>query len=351
MSENQKKKTYFLDELSRRPKKALVLDFPLYRYVKKYKNKALHLSTEGANRDFYTEDSRLYFSPLEYQKIKKGERVVRIARRLDGVHSRDFTKTKIHPIGKSDVAFLKARRKYASFRSRCLETFENSTQFVSPVKMWNLSLVGAMIFGMLTMTMIYRYLGGSVSAKIQEGQFNAQTQVAVEMPVEDFNNDIDPKFITQLLRDYQANEEIGAKQREMEAEIMEMVKGYPIEQMVPEIAKRDRMIAALLVAIARKESSWGKHVPVLNGEDCYNYWGYRGIRKRMGTGGHTCFDSPKDAVDTVAKRIETLVNKEKLNTAAKMVVWKCGYDCSWDNKAAVQKWISDVDYYYQKLNK
>ena len=66
---------------------------------------------------------------------------------------------------------------------------------------------------------------------------------------------------------------------------------------------------------------------------------------------HTCFDSPKDAVDTVAKRIETLVNNEKLNTAAKMVVWKCGYDCSWDSKIDVQKWISDVDYYFQKLNK
>jgi len=204
---------------------------------------------------------------------------------------------------------------------------------------------------MLTMTMIYRYLGGSVSAKIQEGQVNAQAQMAIEMPAENFNDDIDPAFITGLLRDYQANEEIGTKQKEMEAEIRAMVKGYPIEEMVPEIAKRDRMIAALLVAIARKESSWGVHVPVLNGQDCYNYWGYRGIRKRMGTGGHTCFDSPKDAVDTVAKRIETLVKEEKLNTAAKMVVWKCGYDCSWDNKADVRKWISDVDYYYQKLNK
>ncbi|MCX6763560.1 MAG: hypothetical protein NTZ97_02400 [Candidatus Moranbacteria bacterium] len=130
-----------------------------------------------------------------------------------------------------------------------------------------------------------------------------------------------------------------------------MVKGSPIEQMVPEIAKQDRIIAALLVAIARKESSWGVHVPVLDGQDCYNYWGYRGIRDRMGTGGHTCFDSPKDAVDTVAKRIEFLVSNKKLDTPAKMVIWKCGDKCSSDNKFAVQKWISDVDYYFQKLNK
>jgi hypothetical protein len=111
------------------------------------------------------------------------------------------------------------------------------------------------------------------------------------------------------------------------------------------------MVAALIVAIGMKESTWGLHVPVLNGQDCYNYWGYRGIRDKMGTGGHTCFDSPKDAVDTVAKRIEFLVSNEKLNTPAKMVVWKCGYDCSWDSQKAVNKWISDVDLYFKKLNK
>ena len=121
--------------------------------------------------------------------------------------------------------------------------------------------------------------------------------------------------------------------------------------MVPYIAKKDRMVAALIVAIGMKESTWGKHVPVLDGQDCYNYWGYRGIRDRMGTGGHTCFDSPEDAVNTVAKRIEFLVSNEKLNTPAKMVVWKCGYDCSWDNQKAVNKWISDVDLYFKKLNK
>ena len=71
----------------------------------------------------------------------------------------------------------------------------------------------------------------------------------------------------------------------------------------------------------------------------------------MGTGGHTCFDSPKDAVETVAKRINSLVNNEKLNTPEKMVVWKCGYDCSWDNPVAVRKWVQDVDYYFEKFDK
>lgn len=132
-------------------------------------------------------------------------------------------------------------------------------------------------------------------------------------------------------------------------EISAMVKGYPIEQMVPYIVEWDPIVAAFLVSIAKKESAWGRHVPVLNGQDCYNYWGYRGIRDRMGTGGHTCFDSPKDAVDTVGKRIHDLVIKQNLNTPEKMIVWKCGSSCAGHSNYGVQKWISDVNLYFQKI--
>jgi len=338
MIENSDKKT-FLDSLSQRKIRERIFDFPLARYVKKYKNETIQFSQCGIKNKLHTENSGFYY--ISKKGIKK----------IDGLNSRDAKENPIYSIGKSDLAILGAKRKYSNFRKRCLETFDNSVRVVSPVKMWNFSLVVAIIFGMLSMTMIYRYLGEGVSAKIQEDQSVALAEVRKEPPVESFNEDVDISYITNLLKDYEANEEIGFKRKEMEDEIMAMVEGYPIEVMVPEIVKRDRMIAALLVAIARKESAWGKRVPVLNGEDCFNYWGYRGIRDRMGTGGHTCFDSPKDAVDTVAKRIETLVNREGLNTPAKMVVWKCGYDCSWDSKTAIQKWISDVDYYYQQLNK
>jgi hypothetical protein len=45
-----------------------------------------------------------------------------------------------------------------------------------------------------------------------------------------------------------------------------------------------------------------------------------------------------------------LVYEEKLNTPGKMVTaWKCGYDCSWDSPGAVEKWVSDVDYYFKEL--
>ena len=137
----------------------------------------------------------------------------------------------------------------------------------------------------------------------------------------------------------------------LENNIKEMVKGYPIEQMVPYIIEKDTMTAAFLVSIAKKESNWGKHVPVLNGEDCFNYWGYRGVRDRMGTGGHTCFDNPKDAVDTVGKRITTLIKKYKLTTPEDMIVWKCGSSCAGHNNYGVQKWILDVGYYFKKVIK
>ena len=130
-----------------------------------------------------------------------------------------------------------------------------------------------------------------------------------------------------------------------------MVKGYPIEKMAFYIAQQDKVVAAFLVGIAKKESNWGKRVPVLDGRDCYNYWGYRGIRDRMGSGGHTCFDSYADAVETVAKRIKFLVSNENLDTPGEMIIWKCGYDCSWDNPESMRNWIQDVGIYFNKLNK
>lgn len=135
----------------------------------------------------------------------------------------------------------------------------------------------------------------------------------------------------------------------LEANIAEMVKDYPIEQMVPFILEKDNLTAAFLVSIAKKESNWGKRVPVLDGEDCFNYWGYRGIRDRMGTGGHTCFDSPEDAVDTVGKRITTLIKKYNLTTPADMIIWKCGSSCAGHSDYGVRKWILDVGYYFEKI--
>lgn len=135
----------------------------------------------------------------------------------------------------------------------------------------------------------------------------------------------------------------------LELEIREMVKGYPIENMAPYIAKEDPKVAAFLVSIAKKESDWGKRVPVLDGKDCYNYWGYRGKWERMGTGGHTCFNNRREAVKIVARRIDTLVNEKNLDTPKEMIVWKCGYNCAGHSESSVSKWIADVSFYFKKF--
>ena len=135
----------------------------------------------------------------------------------------------------------------------------------------------------------------------------------------------------------------------LEEDITSLVKGYPIEAMSGEIARYDRRVAAFMIAIAKKESNWGKRVPTLDGENCYNYWGFREVRDRMGTGGHTCFENKKDAVRSVARRIETLMYEYDRDTPQEMIVWKCGYSCDGHSDVSVNKWISDVDYYFRKL--
>lgn len=135
---------------------------------------------------------------------------------------------------------------------------------------------------------------------------------------------------------------------ELEKNIRVMVSGYPIEEMVPYIIEKDPKVAAFLISIAKKESNWGKRVPIYQGRDCFNYWGYRGPN-RVGSGGHSCFTTREEAVNIVGKRIETLVFKKSLDTPSKMVVWKCGSTCSGHSTVGVKKWISDVNYYYKKL--
>ena len=136
----------------------------------------------------------------------------------------------------------------------------------------------------------------------------------------------------------------------LEDNIARILIGTPMEKMIESISKQDKTVAAFLVGIALKESGLGKHVPVLNGQDCYNYWGYRGKRSRMGTGGHTCFNSPEDAVETVGKRIHTLAIKQKRNTPQKMLIWKCGSSCATHSPAGVAKWVSDVSIYFNQIN-
>lgn len=211
------------------------------------------------------------------------------------------------------------------------------------------SVTSAFLIGVFSTGAVYHNL----QASFAEGSVT-QAQVAGAKTTNDsdsFRAVIDEQFLTD--EDIANFTELIADSKEkkvFEAKIRSMVKGYPIEAMVPDILEQDRLVAAFLVSVAKKESNWGKRVPVLDGRDCYNYWGYRGIRDRMGTGSHTCFDSTHDAVTTVAKRIQTLTIEKQLNTPEKMIIWKCGNTCSGHSRESVLKWISDVEMYIDRLN-
>lgn len=129
-----------------------------------------------------------------------------------------------------------------------------------------------------------------------------------------------------------------------------MVDGYPIASMVPYIVHQNKTTAAFLVGIAKKESNWGKRVPVdAAGADCFNYWGYRGAGSRGIEMGHGCFGSPEEAVSVVSKRVNTLVQEYEFDTPEELVVWKCGWSCDGHSNQSVKKWITDVGYYYRKV--
>jgi hypothetical protein len=138
------------------------------------------------------------------------------------------------------------------------------------------------------------------------------------------------------------------KAEDFEREILKYVKGRPMEDMAPYIAKQPRIVAAFLVGIAMKESKFGTYSPKLGGRDCHNYWGFKGGGTTT-SGNYTCFDSPEEAIQVVGKRIARLVEGGRTNPSA-MVVWKCGRTCSWDNPENVRKWIADVGVNFYKIN-
>jgi hypothetical protein len=134
---------------------------------------------------------------------------------------------------------------------------------------------------------------------------------------------------------------------EMEKHLFDIVGDTPIAEMIPFIAKRDSRVAAFLIGIAKKESSFGLASPSKDGSTCYNFWGYKGKGSRGTSLGYSCFGSAEEAVETVGNRIEVLVSKDR-NTPAKMVdTWKCGRSCSGDPGAP--GWVSTVALYFEKI--
>lgn len=153
-------------------------------------------------------------------------------------------------------------------------------------------------------------------------------------------------FSDQVLSQSQGME--NPKEIALKNQLYEIVGEAPMKEMVPFISKRDGKVAAFLVGIAKKESSFGLASPSKDGQDCFNYWGYKGAGGRGVGMGYACFESAEEAIKVVGDRIEVLVNKNR-NTPSLMVdTWKCGTSCKGDPGAP--GWVSTVALYFNQID-
>ena len=352
----QKGETKTVDTItSRRKKEFERVGFLDFKNNKRFSSPVL-FSKGKITSAFFTEDSKLYLSPKQQRLIQGGAILTNGIKQWDCISNRimmGYVAERGNQGGML-LAYLQKKRNALS-----LEVENASNIFLSQfslVRLWNMSIVGAILLGMVTMTFLYRYLGQGVSAQenIALGNQNVRNERSIdpgmvfgtESPMySEIQNDqvMDDSDDEEIIKDFAEMRDDMFKEK-----VKEMVKGYPIERMLPYILEKDRKVVAMMIGIAKKESAWGEHVPVLEGQDCFNYWGYRGQRKLMGTGGHTCFNSRKDAVDTVSKRIATLVHEKGKDTPEKMILWKCGSTCS--GTPEEKKWVSDVNLYFKKLD-
>jgi len=292
-------------------------------------------------------DASSYISRLQ----RKASSVATKSYGLDGIRAEKhpfLKQLKTRSARESFWLFLRKTELYFRFAKLTIARF---TPSIAPHKMLYGSLIGGVAFGIVSMGFIEHFFGPGVFARATENQM-----VATVMETADITTNRDASAPDTSISKEDENTGSGsdiffeyfneAADEKYQENIRQMVKGYPIEAMLPYIFEQDRMTSSFLIGIAKKESNWGKRVPVLDDQDCFNYWGYRGVRRLMGTGGHTCFNSRQDAVATVARRINTLTHSEALNTPEKMIIWKCGFSCSGHSRESVKKWIADVDMYF-----
>lgn len=174
----------------------------------------------------------------------------------------------------------------------------------------------------------------------KEKEIHASLEEGIELPQE-----IDGEISIVAKQKQKEKEEYEARVAQFE----ELLEGYPLAKMAPEIAKQDPEIAALIVGIARKESQWGVRSPKKNG-DCFNYWGFKGAGGRGVGMGHACFATREEAVSKIANRLERLVEKRGTSKPSALVTtWKCGSSCATHSPESVTKWVSDVNQYYTKV--
>lgn len=139
------------------------------------------------------------------------------------------------------------------------------------------------------------------------------------------------------------------KEENTQQELLKILGGTPMEKMIDPILEQDKTVAAFLVGIAFKESKFGVYSPKKNGNDCFNYWGFKG-KTNPNKSGYSCFSSPNEAVEKVGARLEKLSIDAGRTRPSQMTVWKCGSSCATHSPQSVQKWIADVAIFYDKVS-
>jgi hypothetical protein len=179
------------------------------------------------------------------------------------------------------------------------------------------------------------------SVKIQSPLFTEKTDIFAK----DCNRS-NGLAVSKLKLKKQNNEENDSPQQ-FAQKLYEVVGDAPIKEMIPFISRRNEKVAAFLVGIAKKESSLGFASPSKDGQDCYNYWGYKGSAGRGSSLGYACFASAEEAIEIVGNRIEVLINKNRTTPARMVDTWKCGVSCAGD--AGAPGWVSTVALYFNKI--
>ncbi|MEI7890379.1 MAG: hypothetical protein WCI36_00260 [bacterium] len=243
-------------------------------------------------------------------------------------------------------------RKPSWFKLRSVPNFKaNILQLKNAIKKSNLLFfVGILIFFAVlsniwdsqTVSYAHAYTGEKKIVKVASPIFEEKENFFTAAN----DSDVQLALLASNLQ-VQVRNDGGINSGQFADKLYAIVGETPIAEMVPFISRRDQKVAAFLVGIAKKESSFGLASPSKDGKTCYNYWGYKGEGGRGVGMGYACFSNAEEAIRVVGDRIEVLVNKER-DTPARMVdTWKCGKSCLGDPGAP--GWIATVALYFEKI--
>ena len=132
------------------------------RNQKPQRNEIFLLSRGNRSERFFTEDSYRYITPDEEALFHRNYCRVERKKVFDGVFSR------YEKVPYKNIFYDTQRIQWAlesswfQWRAKLVDVRRGLEISVSPARAWNFSIVGAMLFGMLSMSIIYRSFGQSV---------------------------------------------------------------------------------------------------------------------------------------------------------------------------------------------